>query len=517
MVCSRRRLPSLLLDGAAEVVVEPLDETAGVQLVRCWLENAEQRQAVELWRFCGGLPLAMRAAGTQVLERPHLSLDDVVRTLGDEAGWLGRGGGHDTVGVVFDQVVAGFSEPARELYRVLGCFPGTSFTAAAVGAAGARGFDAGLGELLTSNLAAPHERSVPSDDAEADALPRRFRLHDVVRAHARAYATAGEPQERGDATSRLFVVFYLNAAGHADRLVLGDRMRLQPPPDGVSPFTSGGQALDWLDAERDNLLAVMRLAHARGWHDAVWRLCESLWALYHSRKHYGDWIEAHRLGVAAAQWEARTDAEIRMRNQLARAYYELGDYDEAHAELDRAQELLGVVADPRLHGVIWETRGLLCRARDDHEAAVGLFTRALRANEGDRHGVAVQSYNVAQALVAAGRPRQALEVLDAALDGAPAGDAMRMRVALVRARAHQAMGHPDQAVTCAVDAAVRAHARKQYAKLDEALALTGALAGDVRDERLRDACLAKTEELRRSMGVAGPDPAAPVAPGGGGS
>ncbi|NEE26713.1 tetratricopeptide repeat protein, partial [Streptomyces sp. SID7982] len=140
-----------------------------------------------------------------------------------------------------------------------------------------------------------------------------------------------------------------------------------------------------------------------------------LWALYHSRKHLADCVATGRLGIEAARHEARPDVEIRMRNQVARAAYELGDLDHADAELAAAADLLGPAAEPRLNGVVWETRGLIALAREQPDEARELFERALEANRAvpDPHGVVVQSYNVGQALVAGGRWTAALDVLDA--------------------------------------------------------------------------------------------------------
>lgn len=428
----------------------------------------------------------------------------------------------EAVDAVLDAVVAEVSDDTRHLYDLFGVLPGTTATADLLRAVGATRVDAGLGELLSSRLAV----LVESADR-----PQRYRLHDVVRAHARQCARA-LPEERRRSLLRLVVDFYADAAAHGDALVLGARFRIQPPP--VRPlaelgaqralFTGGADALEWLDAERDNLQAVIRVAADEGWHQEVWQLCESLWALYHSRKHLADCVESGLLGIEAAQHEARPDVEIRMRNQVARAAYELGDLDRAEAQLDAAAGLLELAGDPRLSGVVWESRGLIALARgrseesphamgERAEEARQLFERALAANRAvpDRHGVVVQSYNVAQALVAGERWTDALGVLDEAAEVArTTGDEpMLPRIDLVRAQSFVGLGSLDRAVAATVAAADRAASLKQFAKLDQALELLAALADRAEDRPLRAACEEKLRELRRNMGLE--PPAAPPA------
>lgn len=502
VVLSRRRMPSFRLDGAFEVVVGPLDDKAGLELVRRWQHDALEEPAKALVQACGGLPLAMRAVGHRILSRPHLLLEDIVRDLGADDARTGDGGSGAVEGsrgspdeevpqkYVFDQTVRELSPATRELYAALGVHPGTTFTRAAAEAAGVADFEDAISELLTAHLALVHA-------SFQDGGGHRFRLHDVVRAHARRYAQAHQPAERREAALRGWVGHYVERAAQADHMALGDRLRLQPAPSGAGPFTSKTQALEWLDTERSNLLAIVRAAAELRCHEAVWHLCESLWALYHSRKHYSDWIESHRLGIAAAQWDARPDAEVRMRNQLARAHCDLGEWERAEAEILPAAELLQLIEERRLHGVVCETQGLISLGTGRPRSAVELFTRALEANEGDAHGTVVQSYNLAQALVASGQAGQSLSLLDTALEHTTEDDPMRMRAALVRARAHRALGSTDAALSCAVAAATRSAELGHYAKLEEALSLTAQLADEVHDDRLRNASLALAARLRR--------------------
>jgi len=540
VVTGRRVLPSLLMDGAVLIDVAPLDEAAGTELVRRWHADADEGTAADVVRLCAGHPLALRAAVEWLAARPHLTLDDVVRDLtagrygtgGDgvrQAMGVAMGGGEgpqeggvgEAVDAVLDSVVAGVSDHTRCLYDILGILPGTTATTDLLRAAGAVRVDEGLGELLSSRLAV----LVESADR-----PRRYRLHDVVRAHARLRARA-LPDERRRSVLRLAVDFSADAAAYADALVLGNRFRIQRPP--LRPlselavqgalFTDRADALEWLDVERVNLQAIIRVAAAEGWHEEVWRLCESLWALYHSRKYLADCIETGLLGIEAAQHEARPDVEIRMRNQVARAAYELGDLDRAETQLDAAAGLLALAGDPRLSGVVGESRGLIALARGRSEEAPGaareraeearqLFGRALEANRAvpDPHGVVVQSYNVAQALVAGERWAEALDVLDEAAEVARAtgDDPMLPRIDLVRAHAFAGLGSLDRAVSAAGEAADRAAGLRQFAKLDQALELLAALAGRTEDRPLRAACEERLRVLRRSMGLKPQDPPA---------
>ncbi|MDJ1642506.1 AAA family ATPase [Streptomyces pakalii] len=528
VVIARRALPSLLMDGAVLIGVDPLDEAAGTELVRRWHADADEGTAADVVRLCAGHPLALRAAVEWLAARPHLTLDDVVRDLtaagrsgaGDDgvreerAAVMGASGGPqedgggvgEAVDAVLDSVVAEVSEHTRKLYELLGVLPGTTATTDLLRATGAVRVDEALGELVSSRLAV----LVESPDR-----PRRCRLHDVARSHARLRARALAESGRRSVL-RLAVDFYRDAAAHADALVFGDRFRIQPPPSRPLSqlsvkeplFVGRSDALDWLDAERVNLEYVVRTAAEHEWYEDVWRLCESLWALYHSRKHLADCVATGRLGIEAARHEARPDVEIRMRNQVARAAYELGDLDHADAELAAAADLLGPAAEPRLNGVVWETRGLIALAREQPDEARELFERALEANRAvpDPHGVVVQSYNVGQALVAGGRWTAALDVLDAAADVARAtGDApMLPRIGLVRARALAGLGELDRAVAAAVAAADGAAEIGQLAKFDQALALLASLAERAEEEPLRAAYVEKLRALRRSMGLKPP-------------
>ncbi|WP_440572217.1 NB-ARC domain-containing protein [Streptomyces sp. KR2] len=506
---SRTMLPALRMDGAVQLVVDPLDEREAIGIVRGRpVAQGEGPAAAELVRRCGGLPLALRAVGEWLVERPQLGLDDAVRSLAPFGGAAGRGwadeGTVDVMEQVFDSVLRQMPDHTRTLYRFLGALPGTTFPAALPRAAGLPRVDAALGDLMTSHLVVAVG---PGRDGAAPAgPPHRFRMHDLARAHA-ATEAATLPEEAARSLLRTVTDFYAEAVAHADRSI-GGRFRLQDPPARTlaelgfaeGAFSGDGQGLDWLDAERGNILALLRAAAREGLHDAVWRICESLWPLFHERARHADSLEAHPLGIEAARWENRPDAEIRMRNQLARAHAALGDLDRAAEELRAGEPLLALTEDARLRGILAETGGLVALAQGRTADARDRFTAALAANteRGDQHGIVVQSYQLADAVRASGDHAEARRLLAAALGLArETGDlAMIPKLTLLTARVHADAGEVAQAVAAATDAAEQAGEQGLTSKVREALELLLGLARRSGDTALAESCERRLAELR---------------------
>ncbi|MBT2878136.1 hypothetical protein HET65_11210 [Streptomyces sp. McG5] len=506
---SRTMLPALRMDGAVQLVVDPLDEREAIGIVRGRpVAQGEGPAAAELVRRCGGLPLALRAVGEWLVERPQLGLDDAVRSLAPFGGAAGRGwadeGTVDVMEQVFDSVLRQMPDHTRALYRFLGALPGTTFPAALPRAAGLPRVDAALGDLMTSHLVVAVGPG--RDGSTLAGPPHRFRMHDLARAHA-ATEAATLPEEAARSLLRTVTDFYAEAVAHADRSI-GGRFRLQDPPArslaelgfAEGAFSGDGQGLDWLDAERGNILAVLRAAAREGLHDAVWRICESLWPLFHERARHADSLEAHPLGIEAARWENRPDAEIRMRNQLARAHAALGDLDRAAEELRAGEPLLALTEDARLRGILAETGGLVALAQGRTADARDRFTAALAANteRGDQHGIVVQSYQLADAVRASGDHAEARRLLAAALGLArETGDlAMIPKLTLLTARVHADAGEVARAVAAATDAAEQAGEQGLTSKVREALELLLGLARRSGDTALAESCERRLAELR---------------------
>ncbi|MEU8514065.1 AAA family ATPase [Kitasatospora sp. NPDC048722] len=489
VAAGRQRLDALRMDGAEVLQLDRLNEVAAAALVRGWLSagRGTDGEVAALVERCAGLPLALNAVGSQLLGRSRLSVGQVVAELADWDSKLAiLNNDEGNLRRTYDPVYERLSTPAQALYHLIGVHPGPFVSAELAGATGIDDAEEALDELCGAHLL-----DVVVDDGPEEL----FQAHDVVRTHA--HACARELPGRAELLARV-VAYFRGRASVADR-AMGARLRVQEPSgDDLPGFGSYGAALEWFQAERADLRAVVEAAAGQGWHGEVWRLCESLWPLYHGRKHYEDLIATHRLGVESAQWDNQPDAVVRMRNQLARAYYERREFPLAAEQLALAAEQVPLVTDRRLAGVLHETDGLLCLADGRTARAVERFSLALEENRGDVHGEIVQSYNVAQALIADGRAEEALTVLDEARARAVETEDtdMLMKLPLVRARAHRALGRPDLAVADAADCARRAAGLSQYAKEAQAHTLLVELAEELGDEALAERSRERLQELR---------------------
>ncbi|MDQ7802478.1 NB-ARC domain-containing protein [Amycolatopsis sp. A133] len=412
LVTSRRRLGSLITDGAEFIDVAPLTVSDGKLLMTEIVPElpANDRAAVgELVGLCGGLPLALCVAGAQLALRKQWSIPRLIRYLTDERHRLDRleFEGEDGVRSMFDAAYSELPADAGRVYRLLGLHPGPQFSLNAAAALAGLTLDAAdelLGVLLASNLL----QELGND---------RYRMHDLVHLHAQAVAERDEPKESGDTAVTRMIDWYTRAAAAADRAVMGDgrwRVSGRAPEESEPRFDKPG-AMEWFSAERSHLLAVVQEAWRREMLDTVWWLCESLWAFYYNMKVHSDWIATHRLGVVAAHRRGNGSAEARIRNQLARAFIELRDFESADEQLTAAI----AVAEGDLHAeaVIAESRGLLFRALRRYRESEENLRRARDLNRrlGSDRGVVIQSCQLGDLLIQAGHTDDGLRTLTEAM------------------------------------------------------------------------------------------------------
>ncbi|MFH8488293.1 tetratricopeptide repeat protein [Streptomyces longisporoflavus] len=238
-------LPADLPAWVHQLPVEPLDAAGAEELLREAARDtsgpydAESQDAVR--ELCGGLPLALRIAGSSIGSRTSSQL----------AADLAAYGPVEPVERVLWLRYTDQSESARRLLRRLALAGRASLgTAAAAALLGADEQEAArqLTALSRAGLV-DHVRG------------SRYRLHDLVRSFALARVLdEEEPAERTAAQERL-IVSYSELAGAVIRLVDG-KMSTQAGRFDRHGFPSLDAALRWLDDESSFITAALR--HAQG-------------------------------------------------------------------------------------------------------------------------------------------------------------------------------------------------------------------------------------------------------------
>ncbi len=210
--------------------------------------SAEPEAAAELARLCAGLPIALRVAGARLLQHSRWSLSKLVAELTDDRHRLDRLAteGELVVEAVFDAVYRGLPPQVAWLYRLLGSLPLSDVSAQLVEAV----IDGEAGPLLDTLVEASLIEELDAD---------RYRMHDLVKLHAARRAEQEEPPSSLESALGAAASWYSRAVSAADVAIMGDRLRLASLQTwDEAPFTTPGEALDWLDAERGNLLPLLR-------------------------------------------------------------------------------------------------------------------------------------------------------------------------------------------------------------------------------------------------------------------
>ncbi|AZM55158.1 hypothetical protein DMA15_23435 [Streptomyces sp. WAC 01529] len=239
-------LPSDLPAWVHRLPVEALDEAGAEELLRESAEDlsgpydAESADAVR--ELCGGLPLALRAAGSSLGPRTP-------RQLAADLAAYGPAEKVAPVERVLWLRYTDQSETARRLLRRLALAGRASLGPAAAAAL-----------LATDEQEAGRHLTALSDAGLVDRLKGgRYRLHDLVRSFALArLLDEEEPAERTTAQERL-IASYGELADTVIRLVDG-KTSTRADQFGQHGFASLEAALRWLDDESTFITAALRHA-----------------------------------------------------------------------------------------------------------------------------------------------------------------------------------------------------------------------------------------------------------------
>jgi hypothetical protein len=274
IITSRNQLTSLgATQGAQIISLDVLSGTEATELLERQLgpeRVAGERAAVtELTRLCARLPLALAIIAARAAARRDLPLAALVAELQDDRGILDALHGGDTatsIRAVFSWSYRQLSEPAAQMFRLLGAHPGPDISrpaAASLAGVPAAEADRALAELTAAHLL-------------AEFSPGRFCFHDLLRAYAGEQAREHFDEE-GLRTARLRSLDHYLQTGFAAALLLEphrNRITLSPALDGVrtEPLADYQQALGWFQAEHHVMLAAVSMAANTGYDAHAWQL-----------------------------------------------------------------------------------------------------------------------------------------------------------------------------------------------------------------------------------------------------
>ncbi|MEU9451962.1 tetratricopeptide repeat protein [Streptomyces sp. NPDC048277] len=486
-VTSRSRLPGLTVDGCYPVHLESLAPEAAVELLDHTLSDgrvaAQPDEARTLVDLCAGLPLAVRVAGALLAARPQRRITTMVRTLAEEHDRLEAlaiDGDHD-VRAALDLSYRSLSPPAARVYRLLGLHPGPEFGGPVAAAALA-------GEQNATELL----ETLQDASLLVDAGEERYRFHDLVRLHAATMAQEDEsPEDRAQAARRI-ADHYLLSATRAEEII-DPQHRTMARDYGPGPLATASvgddaeAALDWLEQELPNLMAVIRQARAAGFPTVGWQLADALWPLFLRRKFYDDWHAAHEEGLAAARELGDAVAECRMLTSGGVGELGSGNHRLALEMFERAARLFSQRGDRLGQARTLNYRGLALQRLGRPSEAADLFR--LAATElpacGDPRAGALARLNLADIALTTGQPDEAVRQGGVArVELENAGDTYNTaRADTLLGLAHLALGRPDEAEARFSSALItlrNMNANYEIARAVEGLADVAGQRGDTR-------------------------------------
>ncbi|MFF7644086.1 tetratricopeptide repeat protein [Streptomyces canus] len=434
---SREQLASLAGDGAVLHRLGPLDPAAALEyLTFCLGEDRIGREpaaAREIADLCAGLPMALALAVTELAAHPGHSLAAMTTTLSGNHRLVRRSRPHvnrqeAAVSAALDHAYAALpgDAPTALVYRRLGSLfvldVDAALTAAVCGLTHAEAAEH-LRLLRAAHLLEP----APGHAVRGDV----YRFHDAARVHARGRAQAEAASGELDEVLRRALDFFL-ANSTAAELIVTPTHRLVARDYAhplAEPLEFDGEegALAWLVAQRDNLFAAIRAAHAGGIDTSLYQLAHALWPLLRATHDYPLWFESHSLGLQAARRCGDVVAERELLGTSAVGLRGAGRFDEAAQAFDEVLSLAQADQDQRAEAQALHELGSVALETGRLEEAESLLVqaRALRVvlsrtsqEKRDRitfhRSVAITDVCLGQVLLKTGRPVDAIETLASA-------------------------------------------------------------------------------------------------------
>lgn len=307
---SHHVLEGLAGHGARFHTVAPLDDEAAQdylvrQLGRDRVTGDRQATA-RIVRLSAGLPMALAVVVGALASRTNQSLAttaaDLVRT--QSAVRTARPAltpQEVAVTTALDDRYQQLPPAAAVVYRRLGGLFAVDVDAALASAVSGLPRSAAREALDVLLAAGMIETAQPEEHVVRGTI---LRFHDSAREHAADLFAREEPADRGQVL-RMALDHYLETMTRIERLVtpthrlLSRDLRYQPGEP--VEFDTEGDALAWLESQRDNLRAAVRAADDARLGSSAVQLTHALWPLLRAHHDYDLWEETHAIALRAVR------------------------------------------------------------------------------------------------------------------------------------------------------------------------------------------------------------------------
>jgi tetratricopeptide (TPR) repeat protein len=450
LVTSRRRITELPGTLLLELDVLPPAEAEQLlaRIVGAQRLAGERPAALAILEACGHLPLAIRVAGARLAGRPGWPLSVLEQRLADATTRLDelRAGDLEVRGS-FERSTRKLTGEAATTFRALGLLGPVSVPGWVAGAVlGRDRAEAVVDSLVDVNLLRL---------AGTDALGQpRYRLLDLLRCEARQ-SSGGESERQ--ALARV-LGGWTSAAEHATARLPTSLFSLTP--EGPTPWSLPRETLarltadplSWFDAERESLVAAVRLAADTGLAASAWGLAAALVPYFDLHCLIEEWQLTHRIALDSARAAGDRRGEAAMLRGLGQVCLYQDRYAEAEDMLRRARAIFHELGDTRGEAISICGLGAASQFSGRHLRALGFFRHALAMflAVSDRSGEAYARQAIGRVYLSLRDLRQAARWLSEALRLArELGDAHREGcVSMHLGRLHDLKADTEEAIRC---------------------------------------------------------------------
>ncbi|TWP46276.1 tetratricopeptide repeat protein [Lentzea tibetensis] len=396
IITSRSRLTGI--EGASPLELDFLTQDVAVEMLARIIGDArveaEPDAAQRICQLCGGVPLALRAAGAKLLARPHWPLKTLAKRLSDERRRLDElAVGDLAIRSSLQLNYAELDELHRRAFHLLSLLDLPDF-----------------GSWVAAPLL-----DVPADDAEdivehlvdlrlvdvigVDQIGRvRYRFHDLVQLFGAEQAAAEDADAVTTAVSRTLATWMaLVEAGSQclPRVTLGLRPQLDLEVE-VDPRLAEDVEDDptgWLRSETAAVVRAVERAHDLGVDEITTTLITSLLSSpFAARNEFGGWQRTHEVALRSARSRGNRRAEAVLLAGLGQLRYEQDDFTLALENFQQAAAFAEEVGDTSTLAVALVGMGTVRRDLAEFDEARALLDRAVEL--GDAGVVAAASYGV---------------------------------------------------------------------------------------------------------------------------